>query len=195
MHPHVHQAGPIVDRRRWAVRRSDNGPSSRPLVIALEPHADTICALPWLRTGHGGGYWRTLARQNGRSGAAQTAYRLTGTWRQIRRLGARLATAPRLRTVIEISLTKRRREHPHCPVSRLAGSRLRRDADCQMHGDPTYLNAAEADVRRARRRCIIMRTGRAARWIEPEIAGPMAKRRPLAPRTPTRRRSTRPIGA
>jgi len=32
-----------------------------------------------------------------------------------------------------------RREHPGCPMSRLACSRLRSGADCQMHGDPTYL--------------------------------------------------------
>jgi hypothetical protein len=48
--------------------------------------------------------------------------------------------------VIDISLTDRRREHLHCPVSRLAGSRLRSDADCQMRGDPTYLNAADEDI-------------------------------------------------
>ena len=32
-----------------------------------------------------------------------------------------------------------RREHPGCPMSRLACSRLRSGADCQMHGAPTYL--------------------------------------------------------
>jgi len=47
--------------------------------------------------------------------------------------------------VIDISLMDRRRELPRCPVSWLAGSRLRSGADCQMHGDPTYLNAADAD--------------------------------------------------
>jgi hypothetical protein len=35
-------------------------------------------------------------------------------------------------------------------------------------------------------RCIIMQASRAARWIEGGIAGPMAKRRPLVSRTPTR---------
>jgi hypothetical protein len=45
--------------------------------------------------------------------------------------------------VIDISLMDRRRELPRCPVSRLAGSRLLSGADCQMHGDPTYLNADE----------------------------------------------------
>jgi hypothetical protein len=42
-----------------------------------------------------------------------------------------------------MSLMDRRRELPRCPVSRLAGSRLLSGADCQMHGDPTYLNADE----------------------------------------------------
>jgi hypothetical protein len=71
---------------------------------------------------------------------------LTAGCRPDRRVRVRLATATRPRTVINISLMDRRREHPRCPVSRLAGSRLRSDADCQMHGDPTYLNAAIEDV-------------------------------------------------
>ena len=54
----------------------------------------------------------------------------------------RPTTATRPRIVIDISLMDRRRELPRCPVSRLAGSRLLSGADCQMHGDPTYLNAA-----------------------------------------------------
>jgi hypothetical protein len=39
----------------------------------------------------------------------------------------------------------RRREHPRCPVSRLAGS-VFAAAPIVIHGDPMYLNAAEADI-------------------------------------------------
>jgi hypothetical protein len=75
-------------------------------------------------------------------GAARTVI-LAGLLAAYRRVRVRLATAPRPRTVIDINLMDRRREHPRCPVSRLAGSRLRSDADYQMHSDPTYLNANE----------------------------------------------------
>jgi hypothetical protein len=57
----------------------------------------------------------------------------------------RLAKTTRPRTVIDIGPMDRRPEH-HAARSRgLQVSRLRRGADYQMHGDPTYLNAAEAD--------------------------------------------------
>jgi hypothetical protein len=75
-------------------------------------------------------------------GAARTVI-LAGLLAAYRRVRVRLATAPRPRTVIDINLMDRRRENPRCPVSRLAGSRLRSDADYQMHSDPTYLNANE----------------------------------------------------
>ena len=78
---------------------------------------------------------------------------------QVRRVRVRLTTATRPRTVIDISLMDRRLKLPRCPVSRLAGSRLHSGADCQMHGDPTYLNAAIADDLRARRQCIFMQAG------------------------------------
>jgi hypothetical protein len=57
--------------------------------------------------------------------------------RSERRVRVRLATATRPRTVIDISLMDRRRGPAGGPVSRLAGSRLRSGADCQMHGDPS----------------------------------------------------------
>jgi hypothetical protein len=89
---------------------------------------------------------------------------------RVRRVRVRLITATRPRTVIDISLMDRRLKLPRYPVSRLAGSRLRSGADCQMHGDPTYLNAAIADDLRARRRCIFMQDGQPLVRLERGIA-------------------------
>jgi hypothetical protein len=53
----------------------------------------------------------------------------------------------RPRAAIDVSPMYPCREHPHRPMSRLTGSRLRSRANRQMRGDPTHLIAADADIR------------------------------------------------
>jgi hypothetical protein len=63
-----------------------------------------------------------------------------------RRVRVRVAMVTRPRTVIDIGLRDQHRERPLCPVSRLGRSHLQAGPAWQVHGDPTYLIAADADI-------------------------------------------------
>jgi hypothetical protein len=60
-----------------------------------------------------------------------------------RRVRARVDMPSRPRTVIDIGLMDRRREHPLRPVPRLGRSQHQGTPACPTQGDPTYLIAAE----------------------------------------------------
>jgi hypothetical protein len=81
---------------RSAPSYSSTEPGQRPCWAATCAQARLLVVAE--RYGHSGSQAarrRTLARQNGRSGAAQTAYRLIGTWRQIGVYRATAATSNR----------------------------------------------------------------------------------------------------